>query len=279
MFGTKIAVGLAVFSGLSAVNALPHLPNEIRDLLLNDLRTRDVNPPAFIPEAATQNQIKYQPVLDYDTDGCYNVPAVDANGYVAEGRDHNEGGGPASNCRDASDLDNQNVYVRTRCNSGWCAYMYEHYFEKDVGFQLLWKNFGHRHDWENIVVIVRDGEERPAYIAASAHGSYETKPGRDVRFDGTHAKIVYHKDGASTHAFRFANEGDDRIENHKGHWIRGALIDWNSFPSREVRDKMVNSFNSGGIKIKLADSEFAPNLAKSIDGKADVPGFNVNVDA
>ena len=61
---------------------------------------------------------------------------------------------------------------------------YEHYFEKDVGFQLLWKNFGHRHDWENIVVIVRDGEEQPAYVAASAHGGYETKPAGEVRFDG-----------------------------------------------------------------------------------------------
>lgn len=39
------------------------------------------------------------------------------------------------------------------------------------------------------------------------------------------------------------------------------------FPSTEVRDKMVNSFNSGGIKIKLADSEFGPNLAKAVDGK------------
>lgn len=30
---------------------------------------------------------------------------------------------------------------------------------------------------------------------------------------------------------------------------------------------MVNSFNSGGIKIKLADSEFGPNLSKAVDGK------------
>ena len=56
---------------------------------------------------------------------------------------------------------------------------------------------------EHIVVFVQGDEAK--IVAASAHGDYDTKNAADVRWDGTHPKIVYHKDGGSTHAFRFAS--------------------------------------------------------------------------
>jgi hypothetical protein len=85
-----------------------------------------VNPPKALPKRATANDIRWQPSIDFDMDGCYNVPAIDASGYVVEGLPH-EWVGLASDCRDASDLANNNVYSRQRCNdNGWCVYIYEY---------------------------------------------------------------------------------------------------------------------------------------------------------
>lgn len=42
--------------------------------------------------------------------------------------------------------------------------------------------------------------------------------------------MVYHKDGFSTHAFRFGREADDGIENHKGVWFRSPLVSYYGFP-------------------------------------------------
>lgn len=45
--------------------------------------------------------------------------------------------GNTDSCRDATDLDNNNVYSRSRCNNGWCAHLYEYYFEKDVALEQV----------------------------------------------------------------------------------------------------------------------------------------------
>lgn len=175
------------------------------------------DPPTALPQRATADDLRWQPSLDFDTDGCYNVPAIDAEGNVAEGLPY-EWVGLSSDCRDESDLDNNNVYSRQRCNSGWCVYLYGYYFEKDVPVANFFGG-GHRHDWEHIAVWVSTETGRAEYVGASQHGNYELKPAADVRWDGDHPKIVYHKDGASTHCFRFAGEADENIENHKGVWV------------------------------------------------------------
>ncbi len=53
--------------------------------LYRDLLKRD--PPAALPQSASDDELKWQPSLDFDTDGCYNTPAIDADGNVAEGLD------------------------------------------------------------------------------------------------------------------------------------------------------------------------------------------------
>ena len=240
--------------------------------LYKQLLRRD--PPTGLPEKATAAQIKYQPVLDFDTDGCYNTPAISASGQIAEGLDHNWTGG-STNCRDLSDLDNNNVYVRSRCNNGWCAHLYDYYFEKDVAVQNFYDVGGHRHDWEHIVVFVQG--ETTKIVAASAHGNYDVKNAADVRFDGTHPKIVYHKDGGSTHAFRFGSAADDKIENHKGVWFRGPLIDYaTGFPSIALRDSLV-AHDFGSASIAFKDSGFQGNLDKA-RGSGGAPGFNSGID-
>ena len=78
------------------------------------------------------------------------MPAISAQGTIAEGLPHSWTG-ITSNCRDLSDLDNNNVYARQRCNSGWCVYLYGYYFEKDVAIPNF-LDTGHTHDWEHIAV-------------------------------------------------------------------------------------------------------------------------------
>ena len=101
-------------------------------------------------------------------------------------------------------MENTNAYVRTWCTLGWCAHKYALYFEKDQtrGGEIA----GHRNDLEHIIVWVKDDVVR--YVATSAHGDYTVRSAKAVRFDDTHPKIVYHKDGLTTHAFRFATGGD-----------------------------------------------------------------------
>ncbi|KAI1074487.1 secreted protein [Whalleya microplaca] len=234
------------------------------------LGTRD--PPTALPEKATADDKKWQPAMDFDTDGCYNTPAIDANGNINPGLDH-EDTGLASECRDASDLSNNNVYSRARCNNGWCAYLYDYYFEKDVALANVPFDPGHRNDWEHIAVFVKNGEAK--VVAVSQHGNYETKNASEVRWDGTHPKTVYNKDGVGTHDFRFANADDDNIENHTGAWFYGALISYNGFPSTAIRDKLMSTdFGSANIAIK--DASFQGQLEKARGDFVD--GFDSGVD-
>lgn len=78
------------------------------------------------------------------------------------------------------------------------AHVYAYYFEKDVAVQHVSDVGGHRHDWEHIIVFVKDGKAK--IVACSIHKDYDTRKDMgSVRWDGTHPKIVYHKDGGSTH--------------------------------------------------------------------------------
>ncbi|KAK3367689.1 necrosis inducing protein-domain-containing protein [Podospora didyma] len=235
------------------------------------LEARAVNPPTALPQKATANDLRWQPSLDFDTDGCYNVPAIDSNGNIAQGLPH-EWVGTASNCRDLSDLNNNNVYSRQRCNNGWCIYIYDYYFEKDVSIPNFFDP-GHTHDWEHIAVWVKDGKAE--YVGASQHGNYEVKAASSVRWDGEHPKMVYHKDGASTHCFRFADAGDDNIENAKGVWFRGPLISYNGFPAG-IRD-LLYAHDFGSASIALKDASFPGQITKA--KPAAIATFDINLDA
>lgn len=159
--------------------------------------------------------------MDFDTDGCYNSPAIDGSGTLATGLDC--GGAKNGHCRDLSDLQNNNVYSRSRCNKGWCGFLYGYYFEKDQTVDGSC-GVGHKNDWEHIVVWVRDGDETPSYVAVSQHKGWDVKAASDVRFENTHPKVVYHQEGGLTHDFRFADEADDSIENHTGQWFVSFLF-------------------------------------------------------
>ncbi|MBK1783434.1 NPP1 family protein [Prauserella cavernicola] len=214
-------------------------------------------PPGALPASHAEADGTWQPAFDYDKDGCYPTPAIGADGAIAEGL--NNSGALDGNCRDQSDLDNTNSYSRAKCDdSGWCAYLYDLYFEKDQVVAGV-DAFGHRHDIEHVVVWVNEDEAR--YVSVSAHGDYSTYAASDVQWEGTHPKVVYHKDGGSTHAFRIASTGDEPPENHYGTWQYPDLVSWDNFPAG-IRDALTSA-DYGKASLAIKDGAFESNLEKA----------------
>ncbi|MFJ8945312.1 NPP1 family protein [Streptomyces sp. NPDC102395] len=213
-------------------------------------------PPRALPRNAEAAELTYQPAFDYDTDGCYPTPAIGPDGTVNGGLKPT--GSLSGDCRDASDLDNTNSYSRYKCDNGWCAYMYTLYFEKDQALPGSGIG-GHRNDWEHVVVWVQSGKVQ--YVSTSNHGGFTVHPASSVRFEGTHPKAVYHKDGIRTHCFRLGNSNDEPPENHKGAWQYPALVGWNGYPAG-VREKLT-SYDFGSANFGIKDGSFASNLTKA----------------
>lgn len=211
------------------------------------------DPPAALPTSAAEADAKWQPAFDYDGDGCYPTPAIGSDGTIAPGLDTT--GAINGSCHDQSDLDNTNSYSRSKCNNGWCAYVYDLYFEKDQAVDGSGLG-GHRHDLEHVIVWVENDEAK--YVSTSAHGDYSTFPANEVQWDGTHAKVVYHKDGVSTHCFRPAG-ADEQPENHYGTWQYPALVSWDNWPDTGLRDKLTSA-DFGSASLAISDGAFNGNL-------------------
>lgn len=213
-------------------------------------------PPTALPANADGLEQTFQPAYDYDTDGCYPTPAIGPDGAIAPGL--NTSGAVNGQCRDSWDLDNTNGYARYKCNNGWCAILYGLYFEKDQAVAGSGLG-GHRHDWEHVVVWVQNNEVR--YVSTSAHGNFNVYGRDQIQWDGTHPKIVYHKDGVGTHCFRPANSGDEPPENHYHAWQFPRLVGWNGFPDG-LRDKLSQA-DFGSAVFGLKDGNFNYHLEKA----------------
>lgn len=215
------------------------------------------DPPSALSAAATVADSTWMPALDYDTDGCYSTSAIGPDGTLNPGL--RPTGALNGACRDAADLANTNTYVRARCNTnGWCAHLYGLYFEKDQAVPGPFAIGGHRHDWEHTVVWVYENQVR--YVSVSAHGEYLTYPAAAVAFEGTHPKVVYHKDGIGTHALRLAGR-DEQPENHRGSWQYPPPVSWDLFPPG-VRDILTGA-DFGSATLAIRDGIFEQNLDRA----------------
>ncbi|MFI0422980.1 NPP1 family protein [Spongiactinospora sp. 9N601] len=218
-------------------------------------------PPPEIKENASAANLRFQPAMDYDEDGCYASVAIGPDGTLTPGLPL--GGALNGACRDASDLDNSNMYARSRCNTnGWCAHMYDLYFQKDQTTQPGCDVCGHTHDWEHIIVWTKD--DKPEYVATSLHGNYDIKKATEVEFhDGTHPKIVYHKDGGFTHGFRFADSRHP-LQNHYRRWHLPDLVSWEGYPSTGVRDTLAgHNWGKATFGLKDQDDTFRKNVEEA----------------
>jgi len=61
-----------------------------------------------LPQRATEKDLRYQPAMDFDTDGCYAVSAIDKDENVSPGLWTNAKD-LTGDCRDPSDLQNSNA--------------------------------------------------------------------------------------------------------------------------------------------------------------------------
>ncbi|MEU1281234.1 NPP1 family protein [Streptomyces sp. NPDC005805] len=219
------------------------------------------DPPRNLPQNAGGYEQTFSPAYDYDGDGCYATPAIGPDGTLAPGL--RTTGAINGNCRDRSDLDNTQTYARSACNNGWCAVVYASYFEKDQAVHGSGLG-GHRHDWEHVVVWIDQAANRAEFVSTTQHSTVRTYPRAQVRFDGPHPKVVYHKDGPGTHFFRLANGGDEPPENHYGDWRYPPLVDWNGWPDTALRDRLMSAdFGAATIKITDRDDRFRRLLADS----------------
>lgn len=195
-----------------------------------------LKPFGYMGDGAAKQEM-FQPLFDYDADGCYPAAAVDASGRLNGGL-HNSGslgGGCKSN-----HLGQANTYSRAKCDkgSGWCGIVYTLYFEKDQGVAGAVDKFGHRHDFEAAVVWYHGNDQWPSYVSVSAHGNYTTKRFNDVEREGKRFKAVYHKDGSfprtafGTHSFRFAKAGERAEAWGNGSWDRPALVPYDTLWSK-----------------------------------------------
>lgn len=209
-----------------------------------------------LPQNADGLEQSFSPAFDYDGDGCYATAAIGTDGTLNPGL--KPGGDVNGHCHDYPQLANSNTYSREKCNNGWCAVVYAGYFEKDQA-TLGPAAIGHRHDWEHVVVWINDNQVQ--YVSTSQHSGWKWYPRSSVRFDGTHPKVVYNKDGASTHFFRLANTNDEPPENVTGGWFYPRLVGWNGYPTG-LRDKLMNA-NFGDATIKISDSTFNDALNNS----------------
>ncbi|KAM7187633.1 Necrosis inducing protein, partial [Rhypophila sp. PSN 637] len=203
----------------------------------------------------------YQPAMDFDTDSCYNTPAMGPPPTMISTRDSNES--LTDDCRKEEMLERANVYSRQRCNSGYCAIMYAYCFQKDQT-GTAGPAHGHRHDWQHVVVWVRMADNFVSHVAVSAHKKYIIKKNHEIKWTP--------KEGGSTHALRFAKgaDFDGGPENHWRKWIFDPLIGHFGWDSEDQRTRMYIEGGSdnawGDASLAIADGPFADNLRKAKPG-------------
>ncbi|RSL76466.1 hypothetical protein CEP51_009933 [Fusarium floridanum] len=88
--------------------------------------------------------------------------------------------------------------------------------------------------------------------------------------DDTHPKVVYHKDGGSTHCMRMVNEGDDDVENYTEDWATSPLVGWGWWPTtdngRAYRDLVYGKWPNDATAVPKfwdADDMYTNTLPKA----------------
>ncbi|OWZ15438.1 Necrosis inducing protein NPP1 [Phytophthora megakarya] len=146
------------------------------------------------PDPVTISQkvaVKYKPQLRI-IDGCHPYPAVQKDGSIGGGL---KWGGPRDGECTGSKLGAQ-VYARsTWVNDVW-AIMYAWYFPKGRGAVPLPLIFGHRHNWEYVIVWVDNPKSENSTIlgvSMSASVGYASQTPPDAKYvDGSSVKVEYY---------------------------------------------------------------------------------------
>jgi hypothetical protein len=207
-------------------------------------------PWAFVAELA--------PVFDFDGDSCLPSAGISRNGQKNPGLEVDRTS--IWECRNGNFLDTSNTLHRYTCTSKsgstYCSHFYALYFEVDHS------TFGgHRHDWEYAAIWTKNGAI--THGSVSVHGRLETKAASDLPFENGHMKVVYHQDGLSTHAMRFAGR-NEIAENPYGRFVTPTLTSWDSLYGEGIDNKTMiaklNNFDYGSANVPGKDSDFLDDI-------------------
>lgn len=200
------------------------------------------------------------PVFDFDTDGCLPSAGISREGKQNGGLKPT--GTITGGCRASAFLESSNTLHRYACivsgGDTYCGHFYALYFLKD---QISALGGGHRHDWEYAAIWTKNGVV--THGGYSAHGDLNNEDVSSLPMQDGHMKIVYHKDGALTHAMRFAKSGEV-AENAYGTFVTPPIISWYEFKGDGVSNTQMranlNSFDYGSAIIPMRDDNFLTNL-------------------
>lgn len=205
--------------------------------------------------------VSIAPVFDFDGDSCFPAAGISRSGQQNGGL--NPTGSLTGGCRTGNFLDESNTVHRYACQESngatYCGHFYSLYFEKDQIIAGI--KSGHRHDWEYAAVWTINGEV--THGSYSAHGDLTTASASQLGFQDGHLKIVYHKDGALTHALRFAS-ANETAENPYGTFVTPAITSWYNFSgdgqNNLVMRTLLNNFDYGSANLPVRDSSFLGSL-------------------
>lgn len=214
---------------------------------------------ASLDEAAENSRVlEIAPVFDFDGDGCFPAAGISRTGEQNAGLDTT--GSLGGDCRTSDFLNYSNTLHRSLCNTNngveYCGHFFSLYFEKD---QVVagWDPFGHRHDWEMAAVWTRD--DVVTHGAVSAHGDMDTRDISQIPVTGEHIRVVYHKDGGTTHAMRFAGSSE-LAENPYGAFVTPPITSWFQMTGDGVSNSqmrsLLNTYDYGSASIPVKDSNF-----------------------
>ncbi|MBV7328547.1 RICIN domain-containing protein [Chloroflexi bacterium TSY] len=201
------------------------------------------------------------PVFDFDGDGC--LPSAGINRYGEPNKGLKIGGTITGQCRARNFLETSNTLHRSACSihndSVFCGHFYALYFKKDQTADGIC--CGHRHDWEHVAIWTTDGII--THGSVSEHGGMNTRNVTDIPFEGTHMKVVYHKDDGLTHAIRFAQPGEI-AENPTEGFVTPPLASWYSLTgdaldNAAMRERL-NRFDYGSGILPIKDGRFYEKL-------------------
>ncbi|KAH7051028.1 putative necrosis and ethylene inducing peptide 1 precursor [Macrophomina phaseolina] len=136
-------------------------------------------------------------------------------------------------------------YTATYARGGWYkgryAIMYSWFMPKD---QIVdgGGNAGHRHDWENVVIVIdnpANGNPRVWGAGASGHGGYKAYPAPQMR-DGNRLQVEYFTNFPQSHQVQFKTSPGRDI------W----MADWADLPA-PARDALQSAnFGKANVPFK-----------------------------
>ncbi|RMZ78198.1 hypothetical protein DV738_g4043, partial [Chaetothyriales sp. CBS 135597] len=204
--------------------------------------------------------LQYQPRL-YVVNGCVPFPAVDASEVKQKEVKiltvASAGLAPSGLANGDCDSSTGQVYSRAGSYGSYYLIMYSWYMPKDIPNILEGAvGIGHRHDWENVVVVLASQSTSASLVglAASYHGDYETCSGTGCSsyLSGNYPRIRYYSAGSVLdHSLGFTTT------------VGGTqpLIAWASLPA-VARTALTNK-DWGDAIVPFLDSNFDSYLAEA----------------